>query len=199
MIAVAVSTAAPSTAATTELPILVSIGPASSALQRRIDDREPLVAPLEVDRGDAEHAAQLVVGDLERPRRLRRSWRRLRKCGRARGVEGDVAFNLLHHLVDVAVEHGHRAEALEIFERAGAIVGAPAPLRVDGPQRDVGEQDDWGRGGAVLDVGFEPFELLAAEIAEPAGSQIHHVDKSDKVRAAGVEAVPAGALGAAPV
>src|SRR4029077_12792550 len=158
MIAVAVATAAPSTAATTQLPILVSIGPASSALQRRIDDREPLVALLEVDRCYAEQAAQLVVGDLERPRRLRRAGRRLRKCGRAGGVEGDVAFNLLHHLVDVAVEHGHRAEALEIFERAGAILGPPAPLRVDGPQRDGGEPPDRGRSGAVLDVGFEPFE-----------------------------------------
>src|SRR5262249_29736929 len=41
--------------------------PLTSALQRRVDDREPLVAELEVDAGDTEHAAQLGVLDLHRP------------------------------------------------------------------------------------------------------------------------------------
>ena len=49
--------------------------------------------------------------------RRRSTGRRLREGGRARGMEGDVAFNLLHHLVDVAVEHGHRAETLQVAER----------------------------------------------------------------------------------
>ena len=46
---------------------------------------------------------------------------------------------------------------------------------------------------------FEPFELLVAEIAEPAGLEVDDVDQADEVHAVGVEAVPAGALGAASV
>ena len=114
--------------------------------------------------------------------------RRLRKRRRARGVEGDVAFDLLHHLVDVAVEHGHRAEALEIRQRLGAIVGAPAPIRIDRPQRDVGEDDDRSRRRTALQVVFEPFELIGAEIAEAAGLEIDDVDEADEVHAVGVEA-----------
>src|ERR1051325_8339762 len=57
--------------------------------------------------------------------------------GDAGGVEGDVAFDLLHHLVNMAVEHRYRAEALERGERAPGILGAPSPRRVHGPQRDM--------------------------------------------------------------
>ncbi len=46
---------------------------------------------------------------------------------------------------------------------------------------------------------LQPFKLLAAEIAEAAGLQIHDVDEADEVHAVGVERVPAGALGAAAV
>src|SRR6478736_2283350 len=104
-----------------------------SALQRRVDDRKRLIALLEVDAGDAEHAAEFGVLDLHRTRRGGGARRRLREGGRARGVEGDVALDLLHHLMDVAVEHGDRAETLDVFERAAAVLGAPAPFRIDGP------------------------------------------------------------------
>src|SRR3979490_2286887 len=86
----------------------------TSALQRRVDDGEALIAGLEVDAGDAEHRAKLVVGDLHRSGRRGTARRGLREGGRARGVERHVAFDLLHHLVDVAVQHRHRAEALEV-------------------------------------------------------------------------------------
>src|SRR3977135_3541871 len=39
------------------------------ALQRGIDDGEALIARLEVDAGNTEQAAELVVGDLHRPGR----------------------------------------------------------------------------------------------------------------------------------
>src|SRR6266702_2013940 len=116
-----------------------------SALQRRVDDRKRLAALLEIDAGDAEHGAKLGVLDLHRSGRGGGPRRRLREGGRARGVEGDVAFDLLHHLVDVAVQHGDRAEALDVFQRASAVLGAPAPLRIHRPQRGMGEQHDRGR------------------------------------------------------
>src|SRR3954468_8851725 len=77
-----------------------------SALQRGVDDSETLVAAFERHAGDAEHRAELVFGYLHRSGRRRGSRRRLRKRGRACGVKGDIAFDLLHHLMDMAVEHG---------------------------------------------------------------------------------------------
>src|SRR4029077_5888982 len=73
------------------------------------------------------------------------------------------------------------------------------PGGINRPQRNVGEDDDGRRGGAALEVVLEPFELLVAEIAQPAGLEINHVDEADEVHAVGVEAVPADAFGAAAV
>src|SRR6185503_13073445 len=169
------------------------------ALQRRVDNGEPLFVLLEGDARYAEHAAQLVVRHLHRAGRGRRSRRRLWKRGRARGVEGDVALDLLHHLVDVAVEHGDRAELLQVTESARAVLGAPAPARIDRPERDMGEHHDRLRSRAALDVVFQPFELLGAEIAEAAGLEVDDVDQADEMHAVGVKRIPAGAFGAAAV
>ena len=109
--------------------------------------------------------------------------RRLRERRRARGVEGDVALDLLHDLVDVAVEHGHRAEPLQVGERLRAVVRAPAPLRIDGPQRDVGEHHDRRARREPRHVVLEPLELLGAEVAEPAGLEVDDVDEADEVHA----------------
>ena len=101
--------------------------------------------------------------------------------------------------MDVAVEHGDRAEFFQVAQRLRAVLRAPAPVRIDGPKRNVRKHDDRLRGRAAFDVVFEPRELLAAEIAEAAGFQIDDVDEADEVHAVGIEAVPAGALGAASV
>src|SRR5450759_1362635 len=167
-----------------------------SALQRGVDDGEALLAGLEVDAGDAEQRAKLVVGDLHRPGRGGGARRRLRERGRARGVEGDVALDLLHHLVDVAVQHRHRAKTLEVIQRAGAVLGAPAPLRIHRPQWDMGEHHDRRGLRFSLEIVLQPFQLLGAEIAEAAGLEVHHIDEADEVDAASVERVPAGAPGA---
>src|ERR1700680_4286038 len=54
---------------------------ARSTLQRLIDDGETLLALLERNRSNAEHRAQLVVGDLQRAGRRRGSRRGLREGG----------------------------------------------------------------------------------------------------------------------
>src|SRR5450432_3927480 len=169
------------------------------ALQRRVDDRKALIARLEVDTGNPKQAAKLVVGDLHRSGRGGGARRRLRERGRARGVEGDVALDLLHHLMDVAVQYGYRAEALEVIQGTGAILGSPTPFRIDRPQRNMGEYDDRRGFRFPLEIILEPFKLLGAEIAEAAGLQIDDVDETDEVDAVGVERVPAGALGAASI
>src|SRR5262249_13746842 len=171
----------------------------ASAVERLMDARKPLLAAPEGDVGDAEKRAQLVVGDFHRSRRRCRARRWLRESGRHGGVKGDVALDLLHDLVDVAVEHGYRAEALEIVERARRVFGTPAPGRIDRPQRNVREDDDRGRCRAALEVALQPFELLVAAIAHAGGLEIDHVDEADKMHAVSVEAIPARAFGAATV
>src|SRR5215831_310580 len=130
-----------------------------STLQRCVDDGEPFVALLEVDAGDTEHRAQLGILDLHRAGRGGSPRRRLRERGRTRGVEGDVALDLLHHLVDVAVQHRDRAEPLQIFERTAAVLGAPAPFRIDGPEWNMGEQHDRCGFRLAAQVVLEPGQL----------------------------------------
>src|SRR5581483_8818790 len=67
---------------------------------------------------------------------------------------------------------------------------------IDRPQRDVCEHHDRCRSRAAFDVGFQPLELLGAKIAKTAGFQVDDIDQADEMHAVGVEAVPAGALGA---
>src|SRR5450631_2068183 len=170
-----------------------------SALQRRVDDGEPLLALLEGHAGGAEHAAQFVVRNFHRAGRRRGAGRRLREGGRARGVERHIALHLLHHLVDVAVEHGHRAETFQGGERLRAVLGAPAPLRVQRPQRDMCEHDDRRRGRFAFQIVLDPFDLLFAEAAHTAALEIGDVDEPHEMHAVGVERVIARPFGAAAV
>src|SRR5436190_1302998 len=103
------------------------------SLQRLIDDREPLLALHEVDIGNAEQGAQLVVGDLHRAGRWRTAGRRQRERGSHGSVEGDIALHLLHHLMDVAIKDGDRTEALQQLDGTGAIAGPPAPFLIHRP------------------------------------------------------------------
>jgi hypothetical protein len=100
---------APSPAAMSALRIVFDMDMANpSGLKRRVNDGKALLVLLERDVGDAEHAAQLVGRDvLYRPWRRSGARRRLRERRRAGGMERDVAFHLLHNLVDMAVEDGH--------------------------------------------------------------------------------------------
>src|SRR5580704_2796678 len=98
--------------------------------------------------------------------------------------------------MDVAVEHGHRAELLEIGQCLRAVFRAPAPFRIDRPQWDVSEDHDRRRSRTASDVGLQPLELFSAEIAESAGFEVDDIDEADEMHAVGVEAVPARAFGA---
>src|SRR5579864_9494487 len=94
------------------------------------------------DARDAEHAAQLIPGYLERPRAFALAGSGLRVSGRASGVEGDVALDLLHDLMDMAVEDRDRPEATQLCQELIGIAGAPTPGFIDGPQRHVREHHD---------------------------------------------------------
>ena len=112
----------------------------------------------------------------------------MRKSRGHGGVEGHVALHLLHHLVNVPVEHGDRAEALQNRESLRTVLGAPAPFGVDGPQRNVREDDNRRAGGDMGDVLAEPFQLLRADRAEP--FQLGAVVETDEMHALMVETLP---------
>ena len=115
------------------------------------------------DAAGAEHAGQLIGGNLERPGPLPHAGRGLRIGGRARGVEGHVALDFLHDLMDVAVQHGDRAEAAQIRHELRRIARAPTPRLVNGPQRHVREHDDRRARGAAFEIGLDPRELIGAQ------------------------------------
>jgi len=113
-------------------------------------------------------------------------------------MKGDVALDLLDDLVDVAVEHGDRAEALQITERASGVGRAPAPFLVDRPHRQMGEDDNRGAGRTAGNVLLQPFELVVTQGRETGGFEpglkIKDVDQPDKMDAGHIETVPALAL-----
>ena len=175
------------------LPFLIEM---RSAGERRVGDGEQLVAGAHLDACDPEQRAELLGRHRHRSGRWRIPGRGLREGGRSRGMEGHVAFDLLHDLVDVPIEHRDRAEALQEAERLQAIVRAPAPVGVDRPERDMGEDDDRRRVRFVLDIVGEPGELVGPEPSKAAGLEVDHVDEANEMNAVIVEAVPTRALGA---
>src|SRR6476619_3586054 len=121
--------------------------------------------------------------------------RRLRKSRRPGCVEVDVAFDFLHQLMNMTIEHRHRTKALQHRERLLRIISAPAPILGYRAQWDVSEDDDRrGRGKALHIIG-EPSQLLGPELAHAAGLEVHHIVETDKMDTVLVEGIPARALG----
>src|SRR5437016_539472 len=142
----------------------------------------------EIDVPNAENFAKLLSGHLHGSGGGRRSWRGLRKCRRHCRMERHVSFYLLHHLMNVSVEHGHRAEALEQVECLRAIFGGPAPLRIYGPQRNVGEDYDRSAGRQPGHIVLEPRQLLLTNRAQ--AFELRGVVQPDEMNTFVVEALP---------
>src|SRR5262249_56136826 len=95
---------------------------------------------------------------------------------------------------DVEVQYGDGEEGFQESKRALVVARSPAPLRIDGPERDVSENDDRRFGAKSFHIRFEPIELFIAELAQTAGLELENVDQSNEMDAVLVEAVPAGAF-----
>ncbi len=147
-----------------------------------------MLARGEVHAGDAEHLPKSFGRDRHRAGGGSAAGRGLRERRGHRGMEGDVALDLLHHLVNVPVEHSDRSEALQDRESLRAVLGAPAPFGVNGPQRNVREDDNRCAGGEVGDVLAEPFQLLRADRAE--SFQLGAVVQTNEMYTLMVKALP---------
>src|SRR5512143_1286499 len=100
-----------------------------------------MVAGDEVHAGDTEHLPKSLGSDRHRAGGGSAAGCGLRERSGHRRMEADVALDLLHYLVNVPVEHGDRAEASQYRESLRAVLGPPAPFGVNGPQRNVREDD----------------------------------------------------------
>ena len=69
-----------------------------------------------------------------------------------------------------------------------AVLGTPAPFGVNGPQRNVREDDDRRTGGKTADILAEPFQLFRADLAKP--FQLGAVVETDEMHALVVKALP---------
>src|SRR3984957_12130517 len=164
------------------------------AIERRIHNCETLATDQVVHIRDPRDFLQWVGRPLHRPRRRSRTRRRLREGRRHRRVEGKLAFDLLHHLVDVAVEHSDGTELLHVRQGLLTVVGSPAPIWVDGPQRNVREEHNRSTGRAPLQIVFQPLQLLVTERSQAASFQVDDIHQADEMDALLVEAVPPRAL-----
>src|SRR5271165_5588351 len=141
--------------------------------------------------GNAQYTAQLLGGHFHRPRRRRLARLRLRKRGRAGRVKRDFSLYLLHGLMNVPVENSYRTKLFQVRESLRAVFSSPSPVRIHRPQRDVREDHDWRAGLQMLDVFFQPLQLLVPQRTQSTGLQVHDVDQSYEVHTFLFEAVPA--------
>src|SRR5258708_4705150 len=115
------------------------------------------------DAGYPKHRRQLIRRHLERPGSGPYAGEGLRIGSRASRVESDVAFDLLHNLMNVPVEYGDRAEAAQLAHELIRITRTPAPRLIDRPQRHMGKDDDGRAGGTLLQISRNPSDLTGAQ------------------------------------
>src|SRR6201987_5352470 len=141
------------------------------------------------DAGNAEHLGQLIPGHLERPGSSAFAGRRLGiGCG-ACCVECDVAFDLLHDLMNVPVQDRNGSEAPQLVHELVRVTGPPSPRLIDGPEWHVGKDHEGRTGGTSLQVGRQPSELFSSQGAEAARLELQYIDQRDKMHASVIKAV----------
>src|SRR5690242_16431995 len=96
-------------------------------------------------------------------------------------MECDGPLHLLHHLMDVPVQNRYGPEPLQVRQRLRAIFRAPTPLRVNGPERNMREDDDWRAARTPAQIVFEPGDLCVAQF--PQTFERHYIRKPDEMHA----------------
>ena len=112
-------------------------------------------------------------------------------------MKSDVPLDLLHYLVNMAVEHSDRTETLQMRERLLAVLRSPAPVGIDTPKRNVCENHYRSACGDSTQVVLQPGDLLLAKLAH--AFELNHVDQSNEVDSFVIHAVPPSAFRVFPV
>src|SRR5438552_12760479 len=148
---------------------------------------------------DSEQTAQLLGRHLHWAWSISFARRRLDKCRRESGMEGHISFDLLHGLVNVPVQHRDGSKSLQIRESLRAVVGAPSPLRINCPERDMSKDNNRSAGFEVSDIIFKPLKLVVPQRPQATSFEIHDVDQADEVDSVLVKAVPTATFRVLPV
>src|SRR5262249_4836042 len=82
--------------------------------------------------------------------------------------------------------------SLKKTERLFAIACGPSPIRINGPEWDMSEDDNRLARRPATHVRFEPFELIVSKLSHPL--EHRRVVQTDEVDALMIEAVPAAPL-----
>src|SRR5439155_18972339 len=106
-------------------------------------------------------------------------------------MKSRVALRLLHHLVDVPIEHRERSEPFHQAERTRPVLRSPTPLRIHLPEGHVRKYYQRCAVGNGFQVILDPGQLLSAEHAQSAFTDLQNVIEADEVCAFVIEAVPA--------
>ncbi len=83
---------------------------------------------------------------------------------------------------------------LDVRQGLFAVVGSPAPIWIDGPQRNVCKKHDWSAGRAAFEVVLKPFQLFVTERSHASSLQIGNIYETDEMDTLLIEAVPPSAL-----
>src|SRR5580704_3909399 len=99
----------------------------------------------------------------------------------------------------MAVQHSHGTETLDVRQGLFAVVGSPAPIWIDGPQWNVGEEHNRGAGRAALEIILKPLQLFVTERPHASSFQIGDIHKTDEMHTLVIEAGPSSALCTFPI
>src|SRR5580698_9835743 len=94
----------------------------------------------------------------------------------------------------MSVQHRHGTETLDVRQGLFAVVRSPAPIWIDGPQRDVCEEHNRSAGRTAFEIVLKPLQLFVTERPHTTGFQIGHIYETDKMHTLVIEAVIPRAL-----
>src|SRR6202042_464589 len=106
----------------------------------------------------------------------------------------DPAFDLLHNLMNMAVQDRSGSEALDVGQGLLAVVGSPSPIGIDGPAWNVGKEHNRSAGRATLEISLKPFELLVTQRSHASSFQIGNIYETDEMHTFVIEAGPSSAF-----
>lgn len=167
--------------------------------QRSVYQRQRVISLREIYAGNAEQTAQFIGRHSQRPWPRCLTRLRLRKSGRHCRMERDISFHFLHRLMDMTVQHRDGAKPFQISQGLRRVFCSPAPLRIDRPKRNMGENHYRRTRGKTLQFFFQPRQLLFAQQTQSATVEVQHVHERDEVDAVLSETVPAAAFCPFPV
>src|SRR6266852_3136660 len=88
---------------------------------------------------------------------------------------------------------------LDVRQSLFAVVGSPAPLGIDGPQRNMCEEHNRSAGRTALEIALKPLQLFVTERPHASSFQIGDIYETNEMHSLVIKAVPPTTLCAFPI